>query len=144
MTAANEINYDWSDGFAGPRRTVGRSIDLSIIVSNACQETVVAVRTTAVSCCEVYLPTAFSPNGDGVNDVYRPALGRSGCRSFDAYTLRVYDRWGGLVFLSDGLTLGWDGEVNGRPATGGVFTVVVGYFDGVGTVERAGVVNVLR
>ena len=65
----------------------------------------------------VYLPSAISPNGDGNNDVLRvfPA------RGVTVEELRVFDRWGGVVYVGrDGL-LGWDGTKAGRPVAAGVF-----------------------
>lgn len=58
-----------------------------------------------------YVPTAFSPNGDGVNDVLRPkALGMKSLKYF-----RVYNRLGNLVFETTELNKGWDGFYKGNP-----------------------------
>ncbi len=67
---------------------------------------------------KLYIPTAFSPNEDGVNDIFRPtALG-----PLDAYRLQIYDRWGGLIFQSLDPLLGWNGEAaNGKPLDPGVY-----------------------
>ena len=55
-----------------------------------------------------YIPNAFSPNSDGVNDVFKgTGIG------IKTYTLMVYDRWGNLVFTSNDLETGWDGTFNG-------------------------------
>jgi gliding motility-associated-like protein len=55
-----------------------------------------------------YIPNAFSPNGDGMNDVFKgTGIG------IKTYTLMVYDRWGNLVFTSNDLEKGWDGTFNG-------------------------------
>lgn len=59
--------------------------------------------------CIVVMPTAFSPNGDGSNDLFRPKV-------YDAlthYELSVYNRWGGLVFRTNDPQAGWDGSVKG-------------------------------
>lgn len=64
------------------------------------------------------LPTAFSPNGDGVNDVFRIVrwLNVSSLTEF-----AVYNRWGQRVFFSNSLTDGWDGTFQGRSADVGVY-----------------------
>ncbi len=63
--------------------------------------------------CPVVFPTAFSPNGDGRNDLYRPAL-PSDCDVFDLQ-FEVYNRWGELVFVGN-KAQSWDGTYNGDPA----------------------------
>ncbi len=72
----------------------------------------------------VYLPTAFSPNGDGSNDVLRLYPGHSVQL---LRNLRIYDRWGGLSYqLLDVdatrlATVGWDGAIDGEAAPPGVY-----------------------
>jgi gliding motility-associated-like protein len=59
----------------------------------------------------VYVPSAFSPNGDGLNDIFSPApLG--GIRELEYF--RVYNRLGELVFDTRDITEGWDGTYRGR------------------------------
>jgi gliding motility-associated-like protein len=57
---------------------------------------------------EVYIPNSFTPNEDGINDIFKPVL------SFppESYKLRVYNRWGNLVFESSEPGLGWNGSTN--------------------------------
>lgn len=74
----------------------------------------------------VYAPTAFSPNGDGVNDVYRLETGQ---RATAVRSFQVFNRWGTLVH--DGPD-GWDGFIDGRPGQSAVyvFRAVVKLRDG--------------
>lgn len=58
----------------------------------------------------LYLPTAFTPNGDNVNDYFRP----QGDEIF-SYTFQIFNRWGELVYSADETDLGWDGTINGLP-----------------------------
>ena len=51
-----------------------------------------------------FIPDAFSPNGDGLNDVF---LAR-GTRVF-SFEMQVFDRWGGIIFETSDIDLGWDG-----------------------------------
>ncbi|MEO6547551.1 MAG: PKD domain-containing protein [Ferruginibacter sp.] len=64
-----------------------------------------------------YVPTGFSPNGDGKNDILRPIL--LGMRTLNYF--RVFDRWGRLVFLTDQKGKGWDGNYKGSPQDPGSF-----------------------
>ena len=65
-----------------------------------------------------YLPTAFSPNGDGVNDVWCFFPGVGVARVLE---LRVYDRWGGLRYAARDGEVAWDGRVGGADAGAGVY-----------------------
>lgn len=67
------------------------------------------------------LPTAFSPNGDGVNDFWAPEYSGSGF--LDSYL--IYNRWGELVYQGTAASKGWDGTVKDEPQGIGTFTVVI-------------------
>lgn len=58
-----------------------------------------------------YIPNAFSPNGDGRNDFFMP-YGIS--VDLDYYEMRIYNRWGNLVFNTTQSNVPWDGNVNGK------------------------------
>lgn len=56
----------------------------------------------------LYVPNAFSPNNDGINDIfYASGFG------ITEFEILIFDRWGELLFSSDNITIGWDGTVNG-------------------------------
>jgi gliding motility-associated-like protein len=59
----------------------------------------------------IYVPRAFSPNGDGVNDLLKPIL--VGIETFQYFT--VYNRWGNIVFTTTDPNQGWDGTFKGVP-----------------------------
>ena len=88
----------------------------------------------------LYIPNAFSPDGDGVNDLFR-AEG-TGIREF---TMRVYDRWGELVFETEDITKAWDGAFKGGLATPGVYVVQVRVKAMIGEAyDRMGHVTLVR
>ncbi len=89
---------------------------------------------------KVYLPSAFSPNGDGVNDVFRiKAFGLSKLTH-----LTVYNRWGSLVFTTSNMDSGWDGKQNGMAVAKGVYVWFLNGTDLTGTeVKQQGTVTVL-
>ncbi len=79
--------------------------------ANGCRDTA-SVMVTAEACCSVWLPNAFSPNGDGLNDVFKPeAKGHP-----KEYVMYIFDRWGATVFASFNIAEGWDGTIKGKPA----------------------------
>ena len=88
----------------------------------------------------VFVPTAFSPNGDGVNETFR--IYGSGIRS---YTLNVYDRWGEAVFAGSGAAPAWDGTLNGRilGKDNYIFVAVINYWNG-DRERRIGDITLLR
>jgi gliding motility-associated-like protein len=63
----------------------------------------------------VYIPNVFSPNGDGKNDLFRPAM-----RGFAESELNIYNRWGERLFQSRD-NAGWDGTYRGQPVPEGVY-----------------------
>lgn len=72
---------------------------------------------------DVVFPTAFTPNGDGRNDIFAPL----GIRYVKKMTMEVWNRWGQQVFSSSDPTKGWDGYYQGTPAQTGVFAYLVKY-----------------
>jgi large repetitive protein len=77
--------------------------------------------------CNVQTTNVFSPNGDGINDLWRIT---SDCEIY-AYDLSIYNRWGQLVHFSNNAKFGWDGTINGEPASDGVYYYILHFKDGV-------------
>jgi gliding motility-associated-like protein len=72
--------------------------------------------------CNVFVPNAFSPNGDGFNDLFMPYT--SGC-PVQLFQMEIFDRWGGRVFYSEDASTGWDGMLNGKKAEQGVYVYLI-------------------
>jgi gliding motility-associated-like protein len=94
-----------------------------------------SIHITVIPDHQIYVPNAFSPDGDGVNDFFRFYGGRSLSR---VHRFVIFDRWGGLLYqvqdLSDWESFrGWDGQVSGQAAQVGVYVYLleVEYLDGV-------------
>jgi gliding motility-associated-like protein len=69
----------------------------------------------------IFVPTAFTPNGDGLNDVIRPiAVGMKQINYF-----QVYNRWGQMVFSTQINGQGWNGMIGGKPQNTGVYVWLV-------------------
>lgn len=86
------------------------------------------------------LPNAFSPNGDGANDVlYVRGSG------IELLNLRIYNRWGELVFETEEQSMGWDGTFNGKeqPVEAYAYILNVTFIDGT-TFSKKGNVTLLR
>lgn len=87
------------------------------------------------------LPTAFSPNIDGVNDGFRPLN-----NNLEFYSISIYNRWGELIYTADDFTLAWDGTYKGKNAEIGVYTYTTEYsFKNQAKVEtQSGSVTIIR
>jgi gliding motility-associated-like protein len=88
-----------------------------------------------------YMPTAFSPNGDGQNDVLY-VYGKS----IAQINLSIYDRWGALVFSTNSLSVGWDGTYKGALLNTSVFAykLNIQFTDGSADVKESGNVTLIR
>ena len=71
-----------------------------------------------------YLPTAFTPNGDGLNDIVRPYL--VGMKSLKSFS--IFNRWGNLIFYSTREGEGWDGKSKGITQDGGVYVWMLEFY----------------
>ena len=112
-------DYFWfpAGGLGSPNSQITSAIvdqttNYTVFVTNgACTKSAqVLVKTYVYECGEpyVFVPNAFSPNGDGENDV----LYVEG--PFEEMIFRIYDRWGELVFESHERSFGWDGRYKGK------------------------------
>jgi gliding motility-associated-like protein len=90
---------------------------------------------------KIFMPTAFTPNNDGKNDVYRPTfIGPSA-----KYSFRIYNRWGQLVFETKIPGVGWDGTEKGIPQKGDVYVFYVIAEGGCnGRFEQKGTFTLIR
>ncbi|MCT4582663.1 MAG: PKD domain-containing protein [Flavobacteriales bacterium] len=74
----------------------------------------------------IYVPNAFSPNGDGANDVFNVAS--FGIKE-NGFLLQIYNRWGEVIFETDDLFEGWNGTEKGEPCEADVYVYSVTYVD---------------
>jgi gliding motility-associated-like protein len=91
----------------------------------------------------LFVPNAFTPDGDVVNDTFQAFYNGNDISHF---TMEVYDRWGGRIFRSENILVGWEGKKNGKDCPGGVYVYkIVFSVDGVpGNQERVGTVMLVR
>lgn len=75
-----------------------------------------------ISESKLEMPNAFSPNGDGINDIYKAKDGYQSIIEFHAY---IFNRWGQKLYEWDDPAGGWDGKYNGKDVKQGVYFVLV-------------------
>jgi len=121
------ISYAWSpaeglscincpDPVASPSVTTTYCVQVGD--SNGCSNEVCVQIKVELQCGELFVPSAFSPNGDGQNDVLF-VYARAGCLT--GLSFMVFDRWGEKVFESSDPAQGWDGSFAAKPLSTGVY-----------------------
>ncbi|HLP50544.1 MAG TPA: gliding motility-associated C-terminal domain-containing protein [Chitinophagales bacterium] len=133
ISAATVASYTWTPPTSltcgdceSPDASPSLTTEYKLTVIDDAGCTVADSLLVTVANPELLIPTGFSPNGDGVNDVFR-ALNKN----LSKYKLQVYNRWGELVFESDNFTDGWDGVYQGVKQPLGVYAWLCEYqFDG--------------
>lgn len=90
---------------------------------------------------DILLPTAFTPNADGLNDLYKPiTVGITDLQYF-----RIYNRWGQLLYSTSALGQGWDGSFKGVPQGAGTYVYMAQGSDYTGkTIFKKGTVVLIR
>lgn len=100
----------------------GRLITLQITDGYNCSATD-SIQITPENCCEVYFPSAFTPNGDGKNDIFRPVT--QGHQSISLFVVK--NRWGQQVYEGLNDRWGWDGTFAGVAQDMGVYFYYIKY-----------------
>jgi gliding motility-associated-like protein len=122
--AFSEGTFQWLDSFSEIKRMVNKSGIYSATVSNDCATIRDSIVVDYSDCeCVLYAPDAFSPNADGVNDVFQPFA----CGDITFSSLTVYNRWGELIFQTNSPPFTWDGTYKGEHCTTGVYVWRIDY-----------------
>lgn len=115
--------------------------DDSVGVDLTQNQTIVAVFKTNEILEDAFIPTAFSPNGDGNNEVYY----LHGLEGVTKMEFIVYNRWGQQVFATTDPTKGWDGNTDGKQNPSGVYAYMLRIEHADGTVEmQSGNITLMR
>ncbi|HEX9513627.1 MAG TPA: gliding motility-associated C-terminal domain-containing protein [Puia sp.] len=91
---------------------------------------------------DLLMPNAFTPNGDGRNDLFRiPPSVPVSIKRFS-----VYDRWGALVFTTTSSSAGWDGQFSGKPQPSGTYVWMIEFYNPLirKLIKRNGTVELIR
>jgi len=145
--------YSWSpatglnnSAIADPIATLGAGIDsinykVTATNSTGCFGVDYILVRVYKSKPDILVPSAFTPNGDGKNDIIRPILlGISKLNYF-----RVYNRWGQLLFNTSEFNKGWDGNINGAAQQSGTYVYMTEGVDYLGnTIFRKGTIVLIR
>ncbi len=143
VIAARTVNADsvrWSDGSIGKSLIVMYGDRYIATGINKCGTGSDTIEVRQIF-CDIWVPNAFTPNGDGVNDVFR-VLGNIG--RLEGFGLSVYNRWGERVFHTQDKYAGWDGFYKGIPGQLGTYVYLLQYSIGGTPYQEQGSFHLLR
>jgi len=103
-------------------------------------ESSVSNLVTIIAEPKLIFPSAFTPDGDSLNDVFI-GIGKF----INSYSLKIFDKWGSIIFISDDPDIGWDGVVGGVQSQTGTYVYRADFSDSAGrNFSRSGTVALLR
>jgi gliding motility-associated-like protein len=116
------------------------SVMLIVRNSQGCPDTSTMTFNAENPCTDLFVPNAFSPNGDNQNDTF---FVYGSCISF--MQLEIYNRWGERVFITTNQANGWDGSWRGQACEAAVFTyVLTGQMDDGTVIEKQGNISLVK
>jgi len=113
--------HHWEFKTHSPNDNRPLSVD-SVAIDFSQADQIVAVFTDKKN--DVTMPSGFTPNGDGINDLFQPLGSAQFSKDFD---MSVWNRWGQEVFRSTDPSKGWDGYFKGQQAQTGVYAYLITY-----------------
>ena len=142
LNPGNFFSYLWQDNSSNPTFTVKGSGTYSVTVTDADGCTGSDAVNIIADCSDIFFPSAFTPDKNGRNDLFG-AFGNIG--AVKNYSLKVYHRWGQLIFSSTDPAKRWDGTFGGEKLNTGAYAWVVSYNINGGTQKvRKGTVMLLH
>ncbi|PSL29060.1 gliding motility-associated C-terminal domain-containing protein [Chitinophaga ginsengisoli] len=150
LTASGASSYSWTPtlylsdpAISNPTATLTQSINYTVTGTddNGCTGTAQVALNISDNCGAYTMPTAFSPNGDGQNDLFRVATENNP----QAFHMEVYNRYGGKVFETSDITIGWDGTQKGLQVPVGTYAYFITIKTSDGSVtNKTGSVTLIR
>lgn len=147
LSASGGVSYNWEpsyglscntcpDPVANPLQNTTYYVTVVTDYGCSAEQTI----TVDITCGQVFIPEAFSPNGDGQNDVLYV---RGDC--IETMQFEVFDRWGNRVFKTTDKNIGWDGRYRGEAMNTGsyVYYLKATMYDGT-TQAKKGTVTLVR
>ena len=140
LQGSGGVQYNWIPGTGLSNPSIANPVGLlqddmtytlEVITAEGCVDTD-EVNVTVFKGSAIHVPSAFTPNQDGLNDRLKPQY--IGIKTLDYFT--VYNRWGQVVFSTKDQGKGWDGTLKGMPQSTGTFVWTLRAIDYVGKVYQ--------
>jgi gliding motility-associated-like protein len=133
----NSVTYPFNHDFELGEGTY----DFTVLKPDGCLLDNYTVNLKKEGCEDLFFPNTFTPNGDGINDIFAP---NPKARA-DDFKFKLYNRYGALIFTSGSSHIGWDGAYNGKPAPVGVYYWIATYINNEGrSLQKSGYVALVR
>jgi gliding motility-associated-like protein len=122
VCSPNTENWHWSNGSQNPTITPQYAGIYTLTASNKCYSKDSSVWIEILDCDnELYVPNAFTPNGNGLNETFKPLFSRP--EYIEEYKFFIYNRWGNLLYFTKDMYDGWTGYGSDE----GVYVYVIEY-----------------
>lgn len=133
-------NYLWQDGSTAPVFTATKEGVYELTASNKCGTFTDAIALIA-GICDLYVPSAFTPNHDGINDIFRV----KNLFSVKQFSMTIYNRFGEKIYESNDVNQGWNGSYKGTEEPIGTYVWVISLTDTEDKKQNAkGTVTLIR
>ncbi|HTA27273.1 MAG TPA: gliding motility-associated C-terminal domain-containing protein, partial [Bacteroidia bacterium] len=100
--------------------TVTTTYTLITTTAAGCTASSLVTITVEIPCADFFVPNVFTPNDNGINDTYLIKV-----KFMSDYQIDIFNRWGKKVFSSDNPDNPWDGNIDGSPASAGVYYYIL-------------------
>jgi gliding motility-associated-like protein len=136
-----QATYLWNDSSTAPIKPIREPGKYSVQVTNQCGTASASREVEFQDCrCYLYIPDAFSPNGDVLDEAFLP----SACPTKE-YQFSIYNRWGECIFETTNIAQGWDGTYLGRRAPEGMYLYMIRLRDHWNKTQyRTGTISLIR
>jgi gliding motility-associated-like protein len=134
------VSYVWQDGSTAASYMVQTPGTFYLTASNQCGSVTDSINIT-IGVCKLLMPSAFTPNGDGINDVFKVKYPFP----VKKFNFVVFNRWGQKMFETNDIGQGWDGTFNGFAQPLGTYIWEISLIDGQGVAQTAkGTITIIR
>lgn len=142
LKPGNFAAYLWHNGSTNATYTVTNTGTYFVKVTDNDGCTKSDTIKVIVDCSDVYFPSAFTPNNDGLNDHFGPIGNISALTNF---TMNIYGRWGQLIFSTNNPFVKWNGKMNGIDVDTGSYVWMASYsINNKPIVHKKGTVLIIR
>ncbi len=137
-------DYLWNDKSSNPEYTVISKVKYYVQVKDTygCYYSD-TININVICLGKDSIPNVFTPNGDNINDVFLPEI-----KCAEEYNLRIYNRWGDLLFETNELTKSWDGKYNKNNVAPGAYFYIISYISTENNTKakqiKKGTITILR
>jgi gliding motility-associated-like protein len=124
---ASYSNILWDNGTSDPSIDLlsNATVNVTALDPNGCDASG-SYTLDLPECATLYIPNIFSPNSDSFNETFRLNFSGDGSTAAVAsYSIKIFNRWGKVVFETTDVNSNWDGTINGNEASTGVYYFVV-------------------